>query len=599
MGNTETIGALRDDIFKDAKPLDTVDTIKSILNKYNIETDEHWFESGVPYCYSLRITVKGTTFGTNGKGLTKEFALASAYGELMERLQLGFLGKIELQKDGNYSVNDGLSELVSAKKLFNNNRNWYELYSEKLKFYTGESLGAEKILMQYADEKGNLLATPFYCINKKTIEYLPTKLNKNVYTANGCAAGNSPEEAIVQALSEIVERHYLTEMMFEDITPPDIPEEILKKYEAAYAIISYLREKNFKVTVKDCTCGSKFPIVSVCIVDEDTGKYHTHFGANPVFEIALERALTESFQGRNIRELSEIVDFRFQKEGFFDIKNLKDELVFGVSEKLPGFFVGEPKYQYNNDMGFSGENNKELLKQCIEYFSAKGFDILVRDYSCLGFCTYRVIIPGYSEVFVHRLSEKNNELHYHNSAMKTLRNPSLATLDERVGLLMSLARSNSGFTTESRLHVNLTPKEEGHFMAATLAYINFDLKKYSETLKYINTMLLAKFIQNEEFLICVRRYITLLMNKYSTEQIKNLLYYFHKEESVNKLFAYVEENKNPLDEFTLHCDSNCSEACLLYKKCCNKTVSELADVIFEKTKEMDFNEAVQKINKIL
>ena len=599
MENTEKIGALRDDIFKDAKPLDTVDTIKAILNKYNIETDEHWYESGVPYCYSLRITVKGTTFGTNGKGLTKEFALASAYGELMERLQLGFLGKLELQKDGNYSVNDGLSQVVSAKDLFQKNKNWYELYSSKLKVYTGEDIDAEKLLMQYADKDGNVLSTPFYCINKKTVEYLPTKLNKNVYTANGCAAGNSPEEAIVQALSEIVERHYLTEMMLEDITPLNIPEEVLKKYEAAYAIISYLREKNFKVILKDCSCGRKFPIVSVCIVDKKTGKYHTHFGANPVFEIALERALTESFQGRNIGDISEIIDFRFKKDGFFDMKNLKSELVVGVSEKLPGFFVGEPKYQYNEDMGFSGENNKELLKQCIEYFEAQGLDILVRDYSCLGFCTFRVIIPGYSEVFIHRLSEKNNELHYHNSAIKTLRNPSGATLDERVGLLMSLARSNSGFTTESRLHVNLTPKEEGYFMAATLAYINFDLKKYAETLKYINTMQLSKFTPNEEFLICVRRYINLLMNKFSVENIKELLCFFHSEESVNKLLSCIENNKNPLDEFTLHCDMKCSEKCLLYKKCCNKTVAELSDIILQKTKEMDFDVAVKKLNNIL
>ena len=93
------IGAL-DRTFKDDSPLDTVKKIKGILKSYGIETEEKWMDSGVPYCYSLRVSVYGTVFGTNGKGVTKELALASGYGELMERLQLGRILKSDQQKDG-------------------------------------------------------------------------------------------------------------------------------------------------------------------------------------------------------------------------------------------------------------------------------------------------------------------------------------------------------------------------------------------------------------------------------------------------------------------------------------------------------------------
>jgi hypothetical protein len=47
---------------------------------------EHWINSLEGVC-SLRVEIAGTRLGTNGKGASREFALASAYAELMERLQ--------------------------------------------------------------------------------------------------------------------------------------------------------------------------------------------------------------------------------------------------------------------------------------------------------------------------------------------------------------------------------------------------------------------------------------------------------------------------------------------------------------------------------
>ena len=166
---------------KDANPIDTVEKIKTILQENNIETEEQWLETGIPYCFALRVTVKGTTFGTNGKGLTKDLALASGYGEMMERLQLGFIGKIDLQKDASVSPCDVVSEKIAAKELFQRNKKWYELFASRLKFFTGETIESEQILMQYADREGNVFVTPFYCINSNTKEFLPTKLCKNIY----------------------------------------------------------------------------------------------------------------------------------------------------------------------------------------------------------------------------------------------------------------------------------------------------------------------------------------------------------------------------------------------------------------------------------
>lgn len=590
---------LRDAEFKDESPLKTVENIKNILKTYNIKTTEKWNETHVPYCFSLRVSVEGTTFGTNGKGITKEFALASAYGELMERIQLGYIGSVEVQKDGDFSVNDVQNEVVPMSRLLQRNIKWYELLADKLYVSTKEKVDAEKILEQYSDAEGNVIVTPFYCVNTKHWEHLPTVLRKTVYSANGCAAGNTPEEAIVQAIGEIVERHSLVEMTFKDITPPDIPENVLQKCSVAYNIISYLRGQGFRVMVKDCSLGRNFPVISICIIDPKTGKYHTHFAAAPVFEIALERALTESFQGRNIESIAEFSDFKYKGAEHFDFENLMRELIKGASEKLPHFFVGEPSYQFDASLGFNGQNNRELLVECISFLTEQGYDVLIRDCSCLGFPTYQVIVPGYSEVWCHRVSQKQNDLKHRKYAVKTLRNPTIATLDEKLGFMMYLPKTKLRFTEIALLPANVNPIEENYMMLSTIAYINYSMMRFSEVSKHIDAMCKNSSCKNLEYLICLKRYINLLVNKYDLDEIKTLLCYFHSAETVDKLYGYINKNANPFEEFVLHCDLKCSENCMLYSKCCKKNTMELSKVIQEKTKELDACASVNIIDGLL
>ena len=74
--------------FKDDSPLSTVEKIRNILKSNGIEVEEQWIETQVPYCFALLLKIKGLNFSTSGKGLSREFALASAYGEMIERVVL-------------------------------------------------------------------------------------------------------------------------------------------------------------------------------------------------------------------------------------------------------------------------------------------------------------------------------------------------------------------------------------------------------------------------------------------------------------------------------------------------------------------------------
>ena len=78
--------------YKAREPEGTIDLFRRILKeKLNIVFKEEFFVGDGEF-YSCRISItnndlEGLNIGTNGKGMTREYALASAYGEFMERIQ--------------------------------------------------------------------------------------------------------------------------------------------------------------------------------------------------------------------------------------------------------------------------------------------------------------------------------------------------------------------------------------------------------------------------------------------------------------------------------------------------------------------------------
>lgn len=63
--------------YKEVSPEETVKRLKELLKELGIEIEEKWSKESSVGTYSLRICIKGTDVGQNGKGMTKEFAMAS------------------------------------------------------------------------------------------------------------------------------------------------------------------------------------------------------------------------------------------------------------------------------------------------------------------------------------------------------------------------------------------------------------------------------------------------------------------------------------------------------------------------------------------
>ena len=596
---------LIDEIYKDATPTKTVERIKEILASHGIKTVENWIESGVEYCYSLRLNVDGAMFGVNGKGLTREFALASAYGELMERMQLGLFGDSSVQKLGHYDAAIGNDRDLSAEQLYKELPDWYDYLAKRLNELDGTKIEGKELLASFADGEGKLKSTAFYnLMNGKTV-HVPREIRCLSCGSNGGAAGNTMEEAIVQAISEIMERHYKQRIVSEGISLPDVPEERLKACHTAYKIISSLREKGLEVMVKDCSLGTKYPVVCVCYINKKTGKYHTHFGAYPVFEIALERTLTETFQGRQFDKFPKNEDFVYKFEDVHTYRSIYKELKKGNYDKTPEFFIGECKYPYNEDVGFSGKNNVELLKELVEYFAATGKEILVRNASSLGFPTYNVLIPGYSEVIIHSLSKKQSGFVNAKAAAKTLKNLAMSSYNDYFMLLKHISEMKKlsslderlfSFGTCANLPIKCDKNEDQYLLASSLAYVYYGIGNFAQALGFAEKMIPVAKQEDIGYLVCIKRYLSMLLNGDDETKIKRLIEMFHEEDVVKAVYSHLASGTNIFDKFVLRCDEKSCQDCIANSWCKQKYTKSLIEIVHEGAKKLNFDEFIEEIS---
>lgn len=580
--------------FKDSTPEETVAQIRSILNSHGITTTEIWQEANIPNCYAMSVCIEGTTLRSNGKGVTRQLAQASGYGELMERLQMGITGSAESQKA---SLQPEVSQLkqVRADELWQETSDWYEALSQKLAACTGQTMSPKEILQRFIEDNGMISVREFVMPGGKTALF-PAKIIQRVYCTNGCAAGNSAEEAIVQAISEIIERHHQLRIVHENLVPPVIPEDALMRCAKAWSIICFLRENGFRVQVRDCSFGKPFPVVCVCLVDQNNGRYHTHFGAFPVFEIALERALTESFQGRTLETVAQFQQLSTKKPGQHDLAVIGSEVFFGSCEKTSKFFCGTADFEYNCSVGFLGRDNKQLLDQCIHYLKDAGYDILIQDHSALGFPTYQVLIPGISEVMIHRLHPKLDDTRYSSVAATALRQPASASIPDAMSLLMHLnqldqfgakVRNSRDFSFCSRLPLKLDRSESESLMILTLCYFHYAMGRRNEVLQGLDRLLCLPCVEHPGKLLCLRRYFALLQRGYDQQTISQLLNKFHPED-FRWLQECLSQKKNPFDDFVLHCDLESCDQCAMRNRCCYQANRSLGDLIITKTAKLDF-----------
>jgi len=355
---------------KDRHPSETIKIVKNILKTNNYQISEKGLKRSLRGSYSIRLELNNGK-GSNGKGTTLELAKASAYAELIERLQSNMLNKKRITTnviDKKHKIYEILLSTASdeyKKKFFDLN----EIY-----FNVSEATN----------------------IKTNKIELIPINAICSFCHTNGLASGNTFEEAVNQAIFEIFERHCYQKCLEGNILIKNIDISSYPLTEKNKKMLTFLKKMGFDYYIKDCSLG-KYPVIGFLLLDKNHNKYTFTMGSDTSFNIALSRCITEMMQGVNFKELKQKM-----------VPNLYlEELIkkYGASFKSYNWLRC-----FNNNNGYLTKNffdnsyisiselhfkdyltsNKEVLSYLKDIIKE---NIYVINYNNLGFDTYRVYIP--------------------------------------------------------------------------------------------------------------------------------------------------------------------------------------------------------------
>ncbi len=557
------MSSLKDRKYKDELPLNTVNKIRKILSDLGIVTIENdWKNSTKGFC-SVRVEIANTSIATNGKGTSHEYALASAYAELMERMQNQTFFRLDdtLSEDAmsyNHFYYAPDEEYLSVDDFIQRNDDWSSYHLNKISSNTDKyELLNKWSKTSYEHTPLDFVSIPYKNLNTNKLSYIPVNMVSKIYMSNGMCAGNTFEEAVIQGISEVLERHVNQAIINEKITPPDIPRTYIQKFPKLDSMINQIESKgNYKVIVKDCSLNKNYPVVAVIFINKDNQNYFIKFGSHPVFEISLERTLTELLQGQDINNMMGLKEYSYKSNLSDDYHNLLGILINGSGYYPSEFFNSNSDYDFNEFEDNSTLNNKEMLNNLLTLLNDKGFNIFVRDCSFLDFPSFHVLIPGLSEVDkfddIDSLDDYINYIKI-KKHIKNLSNLSNQDITDLIDLINQVGYNPNSSVTQI-LNLNNDTNIPWYYsnMELFLSALNYNQnnldKSYNHFNKYV-TSLDPKYFNKTiiNHYKCVRDYISMRADNIDDESIEKNLELFYNKNSVNSVISEFKYPKNILN----------------------------------------------------
>ncbi len=414
----------REKAYKLRPPMETVQHVRSILAKCDMFVHEFHLRYQVNGISCCRIwlgdeDVEALSIGTNGKGMNARYSLASGYAEMMERLENGSLYPMRQRKFA-LTGPGGVAPEAFRRMLAEQRAGLLYLFTPDERWLTADELATESgdivaemfglpqagvpAFLRQALEEAATPCSPFYSVSDKKTRLIPMELLWRVCGSNGMCAGNGPREAIIQGLSEIFERYAFRLIYEENRIPPIVPPQtfagtdVLRRLQA-------MAEDGLDFEIRDCSMGLRLPVMGLTLVSRENGKRAFRLGADPSPITALERCLTELFQGR-----PEINDMRYyghsagrkpapdathaqRKAYYHDYQGM----IISGNGAGPDCIreTGEPFRGFDHPVSSSDEDDFDYL---VHLLAVLGKRLYVRDNSNLGFPAYTLYVPGASEI---------------------------------------------------------------------------------------------------------------------------------------------------------------------------------------------------------
>ena len=394
---------------KDLPLEQTIANMSAVLAGLGMKIEIASWRNLVPHVWSLHIRdAHSPMCFTNGKGSTKESALASALGEFIERMNNNHF----------YAGTFWGEDIANAAFVHYPSERWFkpgrkdalpagilDAHCRRIYDPEGELRGSHLVDTNSGNVKRGICCLPYLRQSDGEVVYFPSNLIENLFVSNGMSAGNTLVEAQVQCLSEIFERAVKREILEGEVALPDVPPEVLAKYPAIVAGIRGLEEQGFPVLVKDASLGGVYPVMCVTLMNPRTGGVFASFGAHPSLEVALERSLTELLQGRSFEGLNDLPQPTFNSNAVTEPNNFVEHFIDSSGVVSWRFFSAKADFDFV-EWDFSGQGQNDKMSSNAEeaatlfgILEGLGKEAYVAVYDQLGATACRILVPAYSEIY--------------------------------------------------------------------------------------------------------------------------------------------------------------------------------------------------------
>jgi ribosomal protein S12 methylthiotransferase accessory factor len=347
----------------------------------------HNFSGPSETVHELRAGLSGGSFG---KGSTAEQGEASALMEAIERYSGIFQG-----------------DEIRAKRRFIDFPSGDAIPPNEVLLFSDAQLRQARAPTPSSDVPGGLLAlfdrsakiewSPVWSLRDARFKYLPTTVLYFFYRgtvafaadSNGCAAGNTLEEAIVQGFLELVERDAYAIWWYNRLQRPKLD---LGPFDDSYVrdLQKQLAQTGRRLWVLDVTSDLGIPTFVAITHWMQNGRENIEFGSGAHFDarIALLRALTELNQFLSLGLMGGGTGEKSSLDGAAQLR-LEDHPHLTPSG-------GRPMAQLEFGSKFGDLDTREQVTACVSLAKQAGLDFLVLDQTRpdIEAPVVRVIVPG-------------------------------------------------------------------------------------------------------------------------------------------------------------------------------------------------------------
>ncbi|MEH2088175.1 TOMM precursor leader peptide-binding protein [Nostoc sp.] len=358
---------------------------------------KHHFLSFFDDCASLRQNLGGRSAG---KGRTDSQAMASGFCEAIERYSGVFQG-YEIREKGIYQQMG--EKAIHPNVCMNFSQQQYQNREQ----WNVECQGWFQKVPEPFDEQREIDWTPVWSLTHQEFKYLPTAYCYYGYRpdykpdcwadSNGCAAGNTLEEAILQGFMELVERDAVALWWYNSLQKPQVD---LDSFDEPYfqSLKQYYQTINRELWVLDITSDLNIPVFAAVTrrsdrsVEDIVLGYGAHFDA----KIAISRALTEVNQilpNVLFAKADGSTQYPPSADGlaldWWKTVTLSDQPYLVPSQRIAAKVSGDYCEVASDDL-------LEDVKLCQQIVKNNGLEMLVLDQTRpdIGLRVAKVIVPG-------------------------------------------------------------------------------------------------------------------------------------------------------------------------------------------------------------